>query len=67
MKFKFQNALPMWSNDMIGSSAWAFVIKMKKKISVLKKSVKSLRYTDKFFSRQITTTWKLTAICNYKV
>ena len=38
----------------------AFVKKKKKeKTSVVKKSVKFLRYKDEFFSRQITTTWKL--------
>ena len=41
-------------------------VKEIEKTSVLKKSVKFLRYTFEFFFRRITTTWKLPAIYNCK-
>ena len=41
--------------------------KKTKKKSVLKKIVKSLRYTDEFLSRQISPFWKLPALYNCKV
>ena len=42
-------------------------VKENAKTSLLKKSVKSLRYTDEFFFRWITTTWKLPAMYNCEV
>ena len=41
--------------------------KKMKKTSVLKKFVKFLRYTDEFFSRQMSPFWKLPSLCNCKI